>query len=335
MRAVAFAYRTSSIIPKLVTATVLILVVFTVNSMNPVKVRAAACTAPTTDYGTVDLSVAIPAAGTYRIWTRMAAPSPSSVNNNYLLQIDAASCYTVGGTTVPVYAAGATTYFANNSSNWIATTTTGAFVDINFTTTGAHVLKLIGNADGVVVDRVILTQDTTCTPTGTGDNCANPPDTTAPVVSISSPAQNATISSTTTVTAVATDNVGVAKVEFYVDGTLKGTDTTAGAGNTYTYSLNPVGLAVGSHSLTAKAYDAAPNSATSSAVTITVPSTIYNQADINQDGSVGFLDFSLLSNKYGQTGTTATLGRTDINQDGSVGFLDFSVLASNYGKTGP
>ncbi|MEO6513400.1 MAG: Ig-like domain-containing protein [Candidatus Saccharimonadales bacterium] len=333
MKTSSLVYGTSNL-TKIIIAAGLILATFAVSSVNPVKVHAAACTTPATDYGTVDLSVSIPTAGTYRIWTRMSAPSPSSVNNNYLLQLDGTTCYTVGGTTVPVYASGATTYFANDSTNWIAKTTAGAFVDVSFTT-GAHALKLIGNADGVVVDRLILTQDTTCTPTGTGDNCANPADTTAPVVSISSPAQSATISTTTTVTAVATDNVAVTKVEFYVDGALKGTDTTAGASNDYTYALNPVGLSVGNHTLTAKAYDAAPNSTTSSAVTVAVPSTIYNKADINTDGVVNFLDFSLLSGKYGQSGTSTTLGRSDINTDGTVNFLDFSTLASNYGKTGP
>jgi hypothetical protein len=334
MPTLLLAYHTASRVSRVSVALMLVVAVFAVNTVNPLKVQAAACTAPATDYGTVDLSVSIPVAGTYRIWTRMAGPSPSSSGNNYLLQIDSSSCYGVGGTSVPVYASGATTYFANNTTNWISTTTSSTTVDVSFTV-GTHALKLIGNADGVVVDRLILTQDTTCTPTGTGDNCANPPDTTAPVVSISSPAQSTAITTTTTVTAVATDNVAVSKVEFYVDGVLKATDTTAGTGNTYTYSLNPVGLTIGSHSLTAKAYDAIPNSATSSAVSVTVPSTIYNPADINTDGSVGFLDFSLLSSKYGQTGTPATLGRSDINADGSVGFLDFSIIASNYGKTGP
>jgi hypothetical protein len=326
--------RQAATIPRLILVVGLIFSTLSLAALHPTKVKAAGCTLPSTDYGTVDLSVSIPTAGTYRIWTRMAAPSPSSSGNNYLLQVDTSSCYGVGGTSVPVYASGATTYFVNNTTNWISTTTSGTSVDVSFTV-GTHALKLIGNADGVVIDRVILTQDTTCTPTGVGDNCANPADSTAPVVSISSPAAGATISTTTTVTAVSTDDTAVTKVEFYVDGTLKGTDTAAGAGNTYTYSLNPVGLTIGTHSLTAKAYDAVPNTATSSAVSVTVPSTVYHRADINTDGTVNFLDFSALSSKYGQSGSSTTLGRSDINTDGTVNFLDFSILASNYGKVGP
>jgi len=230
---------------------------------------AGGCTAPSTDYGTVTNTVNITGAGTYRIWTRMSVPD--TTNNTYLLDVDSTSCYTVGGSTLPVYSAGATTFFTNNSTNWTSKTTTGTQIDVSLSA-GSHTLKLIGNAPGVVVDRIILTQDTACTPTGTGDNCAIPPDTTAPVVSITSPANNASISSSTTVTANATDDVAVSKVEFYVDGALAGTDTTATANN-YTYTLDPSGLSVGSHTLYAKAYDTSNNTATSSTITFTHPDT--------------------------------------------------------------
>ncbi|MHA1228420.1 MAG: Ig-like domain-containing protein [Candidatus Hodarchaeales archaeon] len=43
-------------------------------------------------------------------------------------------------------------------------------------------------------------------------------DTTAPTVSITSPADGATVSGTVTVEASASDNVGVDRVEFFVDG---------------------------------------------------------------------------------------------------------------------
>ena len=234
----------------------------------PHSASAAACTQPATDTGNVSgLSVTLPATTTYRIWTRMAAAD--TTNNTYLLEVDGANCYTVGGSTVPTYANGATTYFVNNSTNWISKTSAGTQIDVSLTA-GAHTLKLIGNGAGVVVDRLILTQDTTCVPTGTGDNCANPPDTTPPVVSITSPANNATISAVTTVTANATDDVAVSKVEFYVDGTLKATDTTS----PYTYSFDPSAFSIGAHALTAKAYDAANNSTTSSVVNVTTTDTV-------------------------------------------------------------
>ena len=54
------------------------------------------------------------------------------------------------------------------------------------------------------------------------------PDTTAPTVAITAPVEAATVSGTVTVTADAADNVGVAGVQFRVDGTALGAeDTTA------------------------------------------------------------------------------------------------------------
>jgi hypothetical protein len=91
-------------------------------------------------------------------------------------------------------------------------------------------------------------------------------DTQPPTVSITAPASGATLTGTVAVNATASDNVGVTKVEFYLDGALQSTDTTS----PYSWSWDTTGSANGSHSLTAKAYDAALNSATSAAVGVTV-----------------------------------------------------------------
>ncbi len=72
-----------------------------------------------------------------------------------------------------------------------------------------------------------------------------------------------------TFTATATDNKGVVKVEYYVDGALKGTATAS----PYTFAFNATTLTNGSHALIAKAYDAAGNVGTSAAVSFTVVST--------------------------------------------------------------
>lgn len=130
---------------------------------------AAGCTAPGTDYGTVTYTMSVATAGTYRIWLRMSAPS-SSVNT-VMLDIDSTTCYTVGGTGVPTYASGATTYFTSGTSNWI-NHTSGSTVMSQAFTSGSHTIKLIGTGEGVIVDRLILTGDDSCTPTGIGDNCA-------------------------------------------------------------------------------------------------------------------------------------------------------------------
>jgi glucose/arabinose dehydrogenase len=84
-------------------------------------------------------------------------------------------------------------------------------------------------------------------------------DNIAPTVAITSPANGATVlrKSTVTITATASDNVGVARVEFLVNGALQCTDTAA------PYSCgwrvpNPMGR---TYQLQARAFDAAGNSA--------------------------------------------------------------------------
>ncbi|MBY0240754.1 MAG: CehA/McbA family metallohydrolase [Burkholderiaceae bacterium] len=89
-----------------------------------------------------------------------------------------------------------------------------------------------------------------------------PTDTTAPLVSASSSGGSGTI----TLAANASDNVGVTNVEFYVDGALKGSDNTA----PYALAFNSTTVANGSHTVTAKAYDAAGNSMTSAGVAFSV-----------------------------------------------------------------
>jgi len=92
-------------------------------------------------------------------------------------------------------------------------------------------------------------------------------DTTAPTVSITSPANGATVSGTVTVTASATDNVGVAGVRFRVDGANVGAEDTAAP---YSISIDTTTAVNGLHTFTAVARDAAGNRTTSAPVTVTV-----------------------------------------------------------------
>ena len=104
------------------------------------------------------------------------------------------------------------------------------------------------------------------------------PDTTLPAVSLSAPAGGATVSSTVNITANASDNVGVTGVQFKLDGVNLGAEDTAAP---YSVSWNTTTASNGTHTLTAVARDAAGNSSTSAAVTVTVsnvstpPSTLW------------------------------------------------------------
>lgn len=86
-------------------------------------------------------------------------------------------------------------------------------------------------------------------------------DVTPPTVSLTAPANGATVSGTITVSANASDNVGVSRVELSVDGSLVGTSTAS----PYQVSWNTTSVGNGGHTVTAKAFDAAGNSASSSA----------------------------------------------------------------------
>src|SRR5205823_8696411 len=91
-------------------------------------------------------------------------------------------------------------------------------------------------------------------------------DTTAPIVSISSPSEGATLSGTVSVTASATDDVGIAGVQFKLDGADLGSELTSVP---YSTSWETTTTANGSHTLAAVARNAA-GTTTSSAVTVTV-----------------------------------------------------------------
>ena len=89
-----------------------------------------------------------------------------------------------------------------------------------------------------------------------------PPDTTAPSVSITQPANGSKVSkgSTITIKAGASDNVGIAKVAFYVNGTL----TCVSPFAAYTCNWTVPSTTGVTYTITAKAFDIAFNSASSS-----------------------------------------------------------------------
>ncbi len=100
------------------------------------------------------------------------------------------------------------------------------------------------------------------TDTSEAPDPVNPPpaDTAAPTVTISSPKEGSTIGSKVTISALGSDNVGVVRVQIYIDGVLKTTTTTS---NT-TYNWNSRKASKGTHTITVKAYDAAGNAGQSS-----------------------------------------------------------------------
>jgi len=83
-----------------------------------------------------------------------------------------------------------------------------------------------------------------------------PADTVAPRVSIVSPRDGAYVSSNVKIKVSASDNVGVSRIELYIDGDLL---AVASSSNTLTKGWNTRKAAGGEHVISAKAYDAAGN----------------------------------------------------------------------------
>ncbi|MCI0749135.1 MAG: Ig-like domain-containing protein, partial [Nevskiales bacterium] len=128
------------------------------------------------------------------------------------------------------------------------------------------------------------------------------PDLFPPTVSITAPVNGATVSGVVTVTAQASDNVGIASVAFAVDGTTLDADTNA----PYSFLWDTADTSNGAHTLTATASDTAGNTMISSPVNVTVN---------NAHGLVGHWKFDEGS------GTTAS----DSSGNGNTGTLNGPV----------
>ncbi|HVX48413.1 MAG TPA: Ig-like domain-containing protein [Candidatus Saccharimonadales bacterium] len=148
--------------------------------------------------------------------------------------------------------------------------------------------------------------------TGSSGGGSSSADTTNPTVSIASPSNGSTVSGIVTATASASDNVGVTKVEISVDGSLKIADTSA----PYNYSFDSKTISNGSHTISAKAYDAAGNSSSSS-VTVTVnnPDTTPPSAPTNVNATAA-------------SATTVSLGWSASTDSGpnATGVAKYNVL---------
>ena len=94
-----------------------------------------------------------------------------------------------------------------------------------------------------------------------------PSDATPPTVAITSPASGATVSGTVTVTASASDNVGIAGVQFQYNGINFDAEDVFPPYSATAYTNN---VPNGSYTFTAVARDAAGNRTTSAPVSVTV-----------------------------------------------------------------
>jgi Concanavalin A-like lectin/glucanases superfamily/Galactose oxidase-like, Early set domain/Bacterial Ig domain/Kelch motif len=149
-------------------------------------------------------------------------------------------------------------------------------------------------------------------------------DTTAPTVTLTAPANGATVSGLIAVSATASDDVRVAGVQFRVDGQALGAeDTTA----PYSVTWNTASATNTSHTLTAVARDAAGNSS-QAAVDVVVSNTSQTPGGLvaaysfNENGGVQVTDAS----GQGNTGTISSATWTTAGKFGAA--LSFNGTSS-------
>ena len=140
---------------------------------------------------------------------------------------------------------------------------------------------------------------------GNVENPANsqliPVDTTAPTVSLTAPADGATVTGTINLTANASDNATVDHVDFLVDGNVVGTDATS----PYSFSWNSTTVPDGAHTVAARAVDTATNQTTSTAANVTV-----SNADTTPPTSTIACNGAACAGPY-SAAVTVTLSATD------------------------
>lgn len=181
-----------------------------------------------------------------------------------------------------------------------------------------------------------------------GGGAGNPGDTTAPVASLSAPVPGAGLAAVVTLAADASDNVGVASVQFLLDGDPLGSpDTTS----PYSYSWDTTSVTNGPHTLAAIATDAAGNSATSTAIGVTVANpvpditapavsltapasgtisgTVNVSANATDDAGVASVQFLLDGNPLGQADASPPFSFSFDTRNVANGAHVFSAIAGD------
>ena len=162
------------------------------------------------------------------------------------------------------------------------TTTTTVSASLNFATGGGTISPIV---------------------TGSGIGSVTLSDTTPPTIALTAPAASSTVASTVAVSGSATDNVGVAGVQFRLDGVNLGAEV---ATPPYTVTWNTTTAPDGVHVLTAVARDAAGNKTTSAGVTVTVA----NAAAVTGGGATGSTAPVISQVSLSVTKSGATVGWT-------------------------
>jgi hypothetical protein len=249
-----------------------------------------------------------------------ASPVAISANTTYV-----ASYYSPSG------------YYSSTNPYFSAATTNGYLTALANGTDGSNGVYLYGAGGGFPINGfqsqnnwvdIVFTANVT-------------PDTTPPTVSLTAPAAG-TVSGVVNITANANDNIGVAGVQFLLNGANLGAEVTTAP---YTYSWNTTSVANGTYTLAARARDGAGLTTTSTGVVVTVNNVPDTQAPIvsitapaagtiastinvtaNASDNVGVVGVQFLLNG-------ANLGAEDLTAPYSISWNTFTVANGTYTLT--
>ncbi len=161
-------------------------------------------------------------------------------------------------------------------------------------------------------------------------------DTTPPTIAITAPANGVTVSGSVTVSANASDNVGVASVQFFLDGSNLGSLLIV---SPYSVAWNTATASNGAHTLTAQAKDAVGNVGNAVAVNVTAANSTSTatqdfQARCAQPGVIvcqGFDTAAIFSTGF----TPSTSNGTVMTQDATTARSGTSAHCVVPAQTGP
>ena len=130
-----------------------------VRTATPTPTPAGCTNNPPTAYGQASFTVNVEVASTYVIWVRLKAPDAN--NNSVYVQADGNCAVVYGDTGLTAGEWKWIQYYGGSQSN---------VYSVNLGT-GSHQIILTGKEPGVMVDRIILTNDTACTPATASATC--------------------------------------------------------------------------------------------------------------------------------------------------------------------
>lgn len=135
--------------------------------------------------------------------------------------------------------------------------------------------------------------------------------------------------------AVSGQSVPNSTVELHVDKSVLVEKTTSGANGNWTINFDTSKVSIAEHILRARTIVGTPPLATESSFSnslqlfVGVDGKLTTPSDLNRDGSVNLIDFSILIFWWGTNGGDSN-PPADINANGKVGLEDFSILLFNW-----